>query len=465
MRVFRSCYRNRGRACQTRKWYVEFRDPLGRARRVAGFTDKSATLEFGRKLERLSHLRSAGQEVPPELVRWIETLPNQLAQKLGSLGLLESSRLAASRPLSDLLAEWEASLRARGRTEKHIRLTSRRAERLLRDTGARVLSDINPAKVEAALSQARQQAGLGLSSSNHPLAALRSFIRWAVESGFVSEDPLRILRPLNARPDRRLVRRALEPEEIRRLLTATEVAGPWKGLSGTVRALLYRLAIETGLRSSEIRSLRVSAFEDLAGDRPRVRLLAAYSKRKREDVLPLRSELAFRLAGHVEHLHPWDPAFALTPSWRAAEMLRRDLAAAEITPEDESGRVVDFHALRTTFCTRLARSSVAPKVAQALARHSSFAMTFDTYAQVGADDERAALEALPDLTPSFPVEARQAACSRPLSASYSASGRASGCSAVHAGASANPIDAPETQDSGSGGGTRTPDTRIMIPLL
>ena len=44
--------------------------------------------------------------------------------------------------------------------------------------------------------------------------------------------------------------------------------------------------------------------------------------------------------------------------------MRRDLEAAGIAYRDVSGRVVDFHAFRHTFVTRLAQSGVGPAVAR-----------------------------------------------------------------------------------------------------
>jgi hypothetical protein len=88
--------------------------------------------------------------------------------------------------------------------------------------------------------------------------------------------------------------------------------------------------------------------------------------------------------------------FAVPP--RTAEMIQTDLAAARkawikgaetkqerearrtttfLADIDGSGRVVDFHALRHTFITRLARSGVAPAVAKSLARHSTIVLTMD----------------------------------------------------------------------------------------
>jgi hypothetical protein len=62
-----------------------------------------------------------------------------------------------------------------------------------------------------------------------------------------------------------------------------------------------------------------------------------------------------------------------------------------------SGRVVDFHALRHTFITRLARSGVVPAVAKSLARHSTIVLTMDHYTPTLIGDERAALDRLPNI--------------------------------------------------------------------
>ncbi len=78
-------------------------------------------------------------------------------------------------------------------------------------------------------------------------------------------------------------------------------------------------------------------------------------------------------------------------------MLRRDLEAAGIPYRDDEGRVLDFHSLRHTFGTNLARAGVAPKVAQELMRHSDINLTMGTYTHVGLYDLNAAVESLPAL--------------------------------------------------------------------
>ncbi len=65
---------------------------------------------------------------------------------------------------------------------------------------------------------------------------------------------------------------------------------------------------------------------------------------------------------------------------------------------DEAGRVLDFHALRHTFITNLARGGVHPKLAQDLARHSDINLTLSRYSHTVIGDLSEALTALPDIS-------------------------------------------------------------------
>ena len=64
---------------------------------------------------------------------------------------------------------------------------------------------------------------------------------------------------------------------------------------------------------------------------------------------------------------------------------------------DSEGRYADFHALRHTFVTNLARADISPKVAQTLARHSDIRLTMDIYTHVDREQQVAAIESLPAL--------------------------------------------------------------------
>lgn len=63
-----------------------------------------------------------------------------------------------------------------------------------------------------------------------------------------------------------------------------------------------------------------------------------------------------------------------------------------------NGRYADFHSLRHTFISNLANGGVHPAVAQSLARHSTIALTMNTYTHIVGKAEVEALSKLPNLT-------------------------------------------------------------------
>jgi len=64
---------------------------------------------------------------------------------------------------------------------------------------------------------------------------------------------------------------------------------------------------------------------------------------------------------------------------------------------DSQGRFADFHCLRHTFITNLARANVSPKTAQSLARHSDIRLTMDIYTHVEQEEQATAIRGLPSL--------------------------------------------------------------------
>ena len=119
---------------------------------------------------------------------------------------------------------------------------------------------------------------------------------------------------------------------------------------------MYTLAQRTGLRRKELRSLTPGSF-DLDSNPATVQVEARNSKRRKRDLLPLSADVAETMR---EYIAGRPPQKLLWPGgwWhRSAEMLRFDLVDAKIEPEDDTGRVVDFHGQRTTFITALARAA------------------------------------------------------------------------------------------------------------
>jgi integrase len=212
---------------------------------------------------------------------------------------------------------------------------------------------------------------------------------------------LRHLKSLRVlKTDRRHARRALEPNEIRMLLEGTKQAPERYGMSGYERYLLYKLAIESGLRRKELQSLTVSSFDFEAYT---VTVIDAYSKNRRQSVLPLRKGTAIELQRFFVGRLPGAKAFGgrykrLTD--KTANMLRADLAEADI-PYVDDGFFFDFHAQRHQTGTLLASTGVHPKIAQSIMRHSDINLTMSRYTHTLTGQEAEAIAGLPDLsTPS-----------------------------------------------------------------
>ena len=377
-------------------WYLRFRDHLGRRRTWAAFTDKRASEELGRKLERLVFLRVAGQQPDPTLTRWLETLPAKWRARLARIGVLDGQAVAANRPLGDHLVEFKQALLDKGSTGTHAHNTAQSVAAILDGTGAEHLSDLDAAAVSRYLAE-RRADGLSVGGSNHYLTALKSFCNWLVRERRASTNPVAHLSKLNERMDKRRKRRPFPPDELRHLL-ATTTDGPERfGMAGPERALLYRVAAETGLRAGELRSLTRVSFA-LDGPEPTVTVTAAYSKRRRDDVLPLRPDTASELRTFLANKLPGVRAFNMPKSDKTATMLRADLTDAGIPYRDDAGRVLDFHSLRVTFATNLAAGGAHPKTAQELLRHSTIGLTLDTYTHATREQAVAALDTLPDLS-------------------------------------------------------------------
>jgi integrase/recombinase XerD len=223
-------------------------------------------------------------------------------------------------------------------------------------------------------------------TKNAYIASLKSFCKWCVTTGKIPDCPLLHLKRVKDTPPP--IRRPATDAEVRRILDAAKAGGDIYGLTGKQRHYLYRVALGTGFRASELASLHPFAFK-LKGKLPHIVLAAADAKNDKAAEQPIRPELAAELArwlrGQSGRVWPglWHK--------KAAEMLREDLQAAGIKYRDNTGRVLDFHALRVTFITSLSRAGVHPKTAQILARHGDINLTMKYYTHLSLEEVAAVL--------------------------------------------------------------------------
>ncbi len=414
MRIYKE--NNRGRVASV--WTVAISDQHGNRRKFAGFPDKATTQELGRKLEKLVAARISGRGLDAELTAWLEHVPDSLTKRLVYLGVLEAASAEAVRPLlitekgkrcggaktvriiGGHLFAYQRYMQGKEFTTGHIQTVISYCANLIESRGFLYPTDISTSGIETTLAEKRR-SGASARTANAVLAAIKSFCNWLVREGCLASNPAARIGKMNIKADRRRPRRALTIDEVESLLAVTETGQRHHRLSGYERALVYRLALSTGLRYNEIRTLSVSDFT-LDGDLPGVCVRAENEKAGRGERLPLQQTLASNLSACFKQSS--DLLFgsrraAFPGLWKqhGVKMLRQDLEAAGIDwRPDGKGEVLDFHSLRHTFGTMLAQSGVHPKVAQELMRHSSIDLTMNLYTHTVLADRAKATSALPD---------------------------------------------------------------------
>jgi integrase len=297
---------------------------------------------------------------------------------------LRSVRVANSRTFLEHVDALLSDLRTRGKSKNTIRAYSTMLRRLSKDCGWVHLADVSV----RSFCEWRQDCGLHGETVNDYHSALSRFFSWLRRQRCVLENPVEYVERVDTRASAKEYRRALNTEEVARLLETT--ANP--------RRVIYRMVVETGLRRCELQGLRWADFRLGAGvgatpDRPEavapedcfptasgvgsVRVQASISKNRRTVVLPLGPALVEGLVALRGDAAPFQLAFnGLVPK---LPRFRKDLSAAGIVFVDESGRRADLHALRKTFGTALVLSGAEPRVVMEAMRHSDLKLTMKTY--------------------------------------------------------------------------------------
>ncbi|MBA7677128.1 Tyrosine recombinase XerC [subsurface metagenome] len=288
MRVFKATYKDKktGVTKPAKNWYIELRDHMNIARRFTGFTDKNQSLALGWKIAKLVNSKLSGEPPDRELSEWLDCISGKLHDRLRDVGLLNGPQVAARKLLKKHLEDFRQFLQAKGNTPEHCRLTHYRVERICNGCKFIYWNDISASDVQFYIANLRESGEISQKTSNYYLQAVKQFCNWMLKDRRTSrESPLKYLDAIKVTD--RIQRRSLTPDELSNLLETTETAPKRFGVEGYERAVLYRFATYTGLRANEIRNLTVSSFDF---NNYTVKVKAACSKRRREDVLPLRKD-------------------------------------------------------------------------------------------------------------------------------------------------------------------------------
>ncbi len=336
--------------------------------------------------------------------------------------------------IAEHISAWILSLQGRRRTERHGRDMQYKATRLFKECGFKGLQDMSRGRVERWIAD-RAEEGMPPRTRNGYLGAATAFCNWAIRSGRMVANPFSGAEKANLNVDRVKIRRALTPDELRLLLEAARSRplydathknrGPnaAKLTEGTKAALVflgeerrmtYLVLATTGLRKSELASIRICDAH-LDGAKPFLELRAESAKNRKTAKIPLRRDVADELVLHVTRrlkeaqraarearrpipalLSP-QSGLAVVPD-ALVKIFKRDCAHAGLPQTDARGRSIDVHALRTTFGSHLALAGIPLRTAQELMRHSDPKLTANVYQDMGILDTFGAVESLPCLS-------------------------------------------------------------------
>jgi len=266
---------------------------------------------------------------------------------------------AAKASLAEHLAAFIEYQTARNISKGYTRKIEQRVSRLISERGWKRVCDVT-AESFIAWRHAQTLAPKTLNDYQHAIYAV---LDWLKKTGRIETNPIGSVGRVDGCGKQSFTRRAFTDDEARRLLAVSEARRP-----------IYLLALHTGLRLGELRSLR---WDDIDPDRPLIRLRAEATKAKRADVLPI-TQTAQAILDGLRADRP-DAGRVFPKGVPSHHTFQADLETAGIEREDARGHKVDFHALRKTFITNLARAGVPQRHAMALARHTDPRLTANIY--------------------------------------------------------------------------------------
>ncbi len=269
-----------------------------------------------------------------------------------------------------------------------------------------LLKDVTPGRCFRYMTEVRDWSA---HSRCHFRTVLRQFFREAY-AGIKAGSPMAELRPGGGVRQRK-PRRALTPDEVKRLLTAClqrgEEAARACSASFTLRPLaviarerhlVYRTALYTGLRGAEIRRLRVCDLKPEGEPYPWLELPAPDTKNREKDArLFLVPTFARDLLRWIEERGKKDGDKVFDVREQVVKDMKLDLEHAGIPFKDARGRQADFHSLRMCANTILARAGVPLHVRKLFMRHSDVRLTDKTYSDIPHEDLALCVEALEKL--------------------------------------------------------------------
>lgn len=379
-------------------WQLSWIDENGkRVRKSSGTSCKATASRILAEHERLAALGAAGLRDP----------------------VMESITLHSKETVLKWLGDYILSLEvSHGKENQHVQDTRVQITKIIDAAGIRYGRELRSHHLTDYIAKRQTQENLSARTVQSYITAMKGFTAWCKLHNRLVYDPLVTVSSPTPTKDRRYVRRALTREEWSWICRILPGSRPKRHLTGPERLALYELALVTGLRAKEIRSLRRSSFV-LNDSTPYVMLPASTTKNAKPAEQMLTAAYAARIRNLISTKVPSAPAFAIIDLNHLPLVLRSDLSEARalwikeagtdvdeiarrtnsdfLSPQDHEGKRVDFHALRYTCGAWLALGGIHAKQIQKIMRHSSIRLTLDTYGHLFPEQQDAAMSVLEKL--------------------------------------------------------------------
>jgi integrase len=362
-----------------RQWDFRAKMPNGLMKRFPGDRNRQVAEDRARKTEQLINAVIMG--VPPSagLNSWIEGLPDKFAMKLIREQLLDRRRIEQKQPIDAHCTQFTNDLFSRGVGLRYAIGSGNRVRRLFQAMKIATFAELTSQRILDALKDfnaltgCRKKDHVSKKTQREYIMTIKSFCAWMVESSRAMSNPVMKLKAPGAYVDPTRTRCPLSVPQFEKLFAHTYSVKRYPNQqarwSGRDRAILYWVAVKTGLRMSELRSLTCSSL-DLNAVPPTITVEARNAKNNTRGIIPIPQKLADVLKEYIAGSHPASSVFPMPrESWSVLLTFYRDLEGAGIPKKLPSGDVIDFHTLRSTAITWwLTEDRLSLKQAQSMAR-------------------------------------------------------------------------------------------------
>jgi len=365
----------------SKRYYGKFKNSNGVWQLACLFTDKASSLFELQKRARQAQQVQAGM-VEADVSNGLETSLDEHLESYAEAVKERSQKSASS---------WS--------DEKKIKI-----EKILHQAGVLMPKDVTTTKIKDALGKLAKKNEWSKRTSNQYLIAIKGFFSWMVLENRLPFNPVLTLKAQAVKDaDCRRLRRTFTQDEAGALVQFLYASKDQRKVVNTprVRALLYALAFQTGLRAKELQSINPSNF-DL--EKAELAIHGRDTKNSVSEIVPLPKVLVSMVATILaEKKTPSNLFKGAYHRGQAGKRLKLDMAHArldfiESAPtqaerttraqsdfllwENARGEFLDFHSFRSSFITSLVEGGATIKQVQLLARHKDAETTLKHYIKI-----------------------------------------------------------------------------------